>query len=470
MPLSQQNKRGRVAMLHYTCPPVVGGVESVMASHARLFAAAGYEVGVFAGRGPAPQDEPPGIHTTIEPLIDSKSERLAALNQTLDEGGVPEDFEPFVQEIKVRLKSLLQGYDALIVHNALTLHKNLALTAALVSLSEEMTGTRFISWCHDLAWTNELYAPVLHPSYPWDLLRTTAPNIKYVAISPQRQSEILATFRPALTPANVPVVPNGVSLADFLKLSDETRAVLAASGLDKALREGALMLLLPARITRRKNIELAVRVAAELKKSNPVSSPASADKAKPETSSSIEISYTAEGFFNDSPVRLVVTGPPGPHNPKNDEYVRELFALRESLEVEEEVIFLMERWQDEVGRPRTLSDETIADLYRVADALFFPSTQEGFGIPILEAGLVRLPIFCSRLEPFLEIAGQTPYYFEPTDPPATIARLLRQRLNDNPQFRLRRTVIENYTWESIFDKLLRPLVGDEWEPGSRVEG
>jgi mannosylglucosylglycerate synthase len=234
-------------------------------------------------------------------------------------------------------------------------------------------------------------------------------------------------FGAALPMESIPVVPNGVALADFLKLGQETRAVLAAAELDRAWQAGVLFLLLPARITRRKNIELGLRVAAELKRQGQA-------------------------------VRLVVTGPPGPHNPKNDEYVRELLALRTALEVEEEVVFLMERWQEQDGRPRTLPDEVIADLYRCADALFFPSTQEGFGIPILEAGLVRLPIFCTRLQPFVEVAGDTPYYFDPQDDPADIAELIRERLAQNVQYELRRRVIENYTWEGVFEKQIKPLV------------
>jgi len=35
--------------------------------------------------------------------------------------------------------------------------------------------------------------------------------------------------------------------------------------------------------------------------------------------------------------------------------------------------------------PLLLDDATVANLYQIADALFFPSTQEGFGIPIIEA-------------------------------------------------------------------------------------
>jgi mannosylglucosylglycerate synthase len=117
----------------------------------------------------------------------------------------------------------------------------------------------------------------------------------------------------------------------------------------------------------------------------------------------------------------------------------------------------MEAWQDSEGRPRSLTDQTIADLYRVADLLFFPSTQEGFGLPIIEAGLSRLPIFSSKLAPFVEIAGETVSYFETSAAPEEIGRLIVEELAANRQFQLRRQVLENYTWESIFENLIRPL-------------
>jgi glycosyltransferase involved in cell wall biosynthesis len=399
-----------------------------MAAHARLFAVAGYQVTLFAGRGPVSPSGQANIDTVIEPLIDSKNEQLLMLNRELDQGRLPDGFETFKREIFQSLVRQLEGYDACFVHNAFTLHKNLPLTAALFELVQNLPHTRFIAWCHDLAWTNELYAPVMHPGYPWDLLRTPALAVTYVAISPQRQLEILESYKPAPPVEQVPVIPNGMAYADFLKLGPEVRQILEQTGLAEAQRQGAWLLLLPARLTRRKNVELALKVVAALKQMN-------------------------------RSVSLVVTGPPGPHNPKNDEYLRELMALRRDLVVEQEVIFLMEAWQDTRGLPLTLSDETIADLYRVADLLFFPSTQEGFGLPIIEAGLTRLPIFSTKLAPFLEIAGETISYFEPSDPPEIIARQLVEELTANRQFRLRRQVLENYTWESIFEKLIRPLAG-----------
>ncbi|HEV7403678.1 MAG TPA: glycosyltransferase, partial [Chthoniobacteraceae bacterium] len=41
----------RIALLHYTCPPVAGGVERVLMDHARLFARNGHEVTIICGEG-----------------------------------------------------------------------------------------------------------------------------------------------------------------------------------------------------------------------------------------------------------------------------------------------------------------------------------------------------------------------------------------------------------------------------------
>ena len=42
-----------ISLLHYAAPPVVGGVESVLARQADVLAAAGHEVVVITGRGQA---------------------------------------------------------------------------------------------------------------------------------------------------------------------------------------------------------------------------------------------------------------------------------------------------------------------------------------------------------------------------------------------------------------------------------
>ena len=113
-------------------------------------------------------------------------------------------------------------------------------------------------------------------------------------------------------------------------------------------------------------------------------------------------------------VRLVVTGPPGPHNIRSGDYVDELLGLRKKLRLENEVVFLFEG----IG---PVSDRMMYDLYSLSDLLLFSSAQEGFGIPLLEAGLFRLPVFCSNIPPFREIGLDMVNYFELGDTPAVVA-------------------------------------------------
>ena len=77
--------------------------------------------------------------------------------------------------------------------------------------------------------------------------------------------------------------------------------------------------------------------------------------------------------------------------------------------MEREVVFLsLVPWL-----PGGVSDELMAELYRWADALLFPSEQEGFGLPLLEAGLARLPVFCTALAVLREAGGADVHYFPP---------------------------------------------------------
>lgn len=60
-------------------------------------------------------------------------------------------------------------------------------------------------------------------------------------------------------------------------------------------------------------------------------------------------------------------------------------------------------------------DEQLAAAYRHARCFVFPSSYEGFGMPLTEAMVQGCPIVCSRASSFPEIAGEAAAYFDPQD-------------------------------------------------------
>lgn len=93
----------------------------------------------------------------------------------------------------------------------------------------------------------------------------------------------------------------------------------------------------------------------------------------------------------------------------------------------------------------------LAQLYRDADALLFPSTYEGFGLPVLEAMASGTPVIASRASSIPEVAGDAALLVEPYDVPHW-TKALEQVLGDES---LRNRLVaaglrraEELTWEA----------------------
>ena len=408
----------KIVLLHYSAPPVVGGVESVIGHHARLMSEAGHDVQIAAGRGKQ-TDERVGFVQI--PMADSRHPVVNSVKAELDNGIVPNEFHDLVERLTDELGNVVNGADCLIAHNVCSLNKNLILTAALKKISEESQGPRFILWHHDLAWKMDRYRDELYKGYPWDLLRTAWDGVEQVTISEHRRGELAELMK--LPEEDIRVIPNGVDVTRFLQLGGTTSRFIKTLDLLNA----SPILLLPVRITPRKNIELAIQVMNELCEKFPQA-------------------------------KLIVTGPLGSHNPANLKYFEELKSLRNSIRLESSVHFLAEL------EGETLPDEVIGDFYQLADALFLPSHEEGFGIPILEGGLAGIPVFCSRIPP-LEALGRDSktdtefvQFFELEANPTEIASQIHEHLSNSTLFRFRTVVRSHYAWRQIYEKHIEPLL------------
>jgi glycosyltransferase involved in cell wall biosynthesis len=412
-------KRPQTAIVHYTAPPVVGGVEAVIQAHAQILVQRGYPVTIIAGRGEA-ATFPAAVEFVRIPEIDSQHPQIAQMSARLAQGEVPPDFGAMVTRLEETLSPLLKRFDNLIVHNLFTKHFNLPLTAALYRLLDAGVVYHCIAWGHDFSWTSPSSSSEVYPGYPWDLLRTYRDDLSYVVVSQRRQQELAGLY--GCSAEQIQVIYNGVDPNTLLGLSEQGQALVERLG----LLESDLVLLMPVRVTQAKNIEYALRVVAALK----------AQGCQP---------------------KLILTGPPDPHDAKSMAYFESLHDLRRQLGVEEEMRFIFESGPDPAV-PFYIDRAVVGELYRLSDVLLMPSHREGFGMPVLEAALVGVAVVCTGIPAAQEIGGQDIYLIDAAQDPAQVAGQILSWIEESPLLRLRRRVRQRYTWSALFQRQIEPLL------------
>jgi glycosyltransferase involved in cell wall biosynthesis len=412
----------KVAFLHYAAPPVIGGVEGVIKAHLKVFNHAGYTCTVIAGRGDIAA-LPPNTNFIEIPEIDSQHPEIVRINQKLEAGIVPENYDALERKLVDILGPVLQEFDHLIVHNIFTKHFNLPLTGALHSLLDQAKIQNCIAWCHDFTWTSPSSGSKVHPGYPWDLLRTRRSDCVYVVVSQERQHTLAGLFQCPIE--EIFVVYNGVDPLVTIGLSEHGMRLVNALGLMKS----DVNLLMPVRVTGAKNIEFALEVLQALKKMD----------IKP---------------------MLVLTGPPDPHDPDSMSYYQSLRELRDALGVSREMRFVFESGPDP-DQPNIINERVVGDLYRISDVMFMPSHREGFGMPVLEAGLAGIQVVSRDVPAAQELAHREASIFSEDADAEQVATQIVQILERSPTSRLRRRVRKHFTWQAIFEDSIQPLLHKE---------
>lgn len=344
-----------------------------------------------------------GAGKADELIPELQSSYYKEMNKKILEAKTPKDFPKEVQKIKKKILKALRDSDVLIVHNILTMHFNLVATAALHEISKEI---RIIGWVHDLSYLDPTYNLPNPKDSPLKLITQATPGIKWVTITNYRKNLLSEFFK--ISKNSIEVVYNGIDpyviLPPDMKKTAEELKILSYFP----------VALFPSRITKRKNFELAIDIVSNL-------------KGKP---------------------LLLLSAPPDPHNPAFTSYKKELKDRANKKGVK--LILFSEH----------CPIKDIETFYFLGDFLLITSRMEGFGLPAIEASLFRLPAVLSNIPPLKEIEKNfvSHIFFDLEAKPEKIARKIDIFLNKNKIVQDRRSTIDNFSWDSILENKIIPLI------------
>ncbi len=96
-----------------------------------------------------------------------------------------------------------------------------------------------------------------------------------------------------------------------------------------------------------------------------------------------------------------------------------------------------------------LQDSELRALYQRAAGFIFPSSYEGFGLPLLEAMTCGCPVICSRAASLPEVGGDAVLYFDPADAGELASQMERLAADPALQAELREkgtSRAEQFSW------------------------
>ena len=376
-----------------------------MGVHAAGLTDGGAEVTILAGRGAAPRK---GVRIARVPEADSRHRRVERDRVALEGGERTADHDALVKGLIAKIRPHVAWADRVVVHNVMTMPLNLALTEALATLARDSTDC-FVAWTHDIAHYDQRYRGFDREGEPWALIHRALPGFRYVTVSQERADQLVELT--GLQRDDISVVTNGVDVGAVLGLSRAGAHLAHRLGLFDA----DPLLLQPVRVTRRKRVEAAMDATAALRKRG------------------------------HRPM-LVITGRAGPHDVKNRAYVAELAERAKRTPG----VLLLAAMGIRVAYPQ------VVDLYAMADVLVFPSESEGFGIPMLEAGLHRMPIVCSDIPALRETGGDDPIYVPPDASGEVIADAIEHALSA-PVMRMRQRA-QTHDWRRVLQGRVLPVI------------
>jgi mannosylglucosylglycerate synthase len=360
----------KIALLHFAYPPNIGGVESMIKEHADILSSLGYDVTVITGSG---EEKDSKIKLVVIPELQSISNFNPFLQEkVLEKGIIDNDFYKLADTIEQGLERTLEKMDIVVVHNMITIVRNLAFVYAFKNFVKKHPKKKYFGWIHDHSYINEFeikdLTKVVNSKLEKELLTIPIKNLTYILISESFREPFahLMNFHDSETV----VIPNGIDIRHFLEIDDLIWEIIEKYNLIKSFP----LILSPVNIMDRKNLTYCLDIIYHLKKYYPK-------------------------------IKYFITGRPSKHH-STLEYYDNLKKKIAQLDLKDNVVFFNDFLY------RALIRTEVHDLYQIADMVFFLSKSENFGLPLLEAALTKTPILVSDLKVFREVGGDFVRYLD----------------------------------------------------------
>lgn len=126
-----------------------------------------------------------------------------------------------------------------------------------------------------------------------------------------------------------------------------------------------------------------------------------------------------------------------------------LVIVGQSWSTEEKQRLMELKVQNRVHLLTNTNDEDLCQLYNQAAMFVYPSLYEGFGIPLLEAMACGCPVVASRIPSTVEVVGECPIYFEPTeiDDLCTAFEIALSQGRNSERVRTSFERVRDYSWD-----------------------
>lgn len=407
----------KIAIIHFAYPPNIGGVESMIREHAEMLTNLNYEITVITGSG---EEKDLRIKLIVIPELQSISNFNPFLQEKiLDKGIIDNDFYKLADTIEQRLERTLEKTDIVVVHNMITIVRNLAFVYAFKNYVKKHPKKKYFGWIHDHSYINEFKIKdldkVVNSKLEKELLTTPIKNLTYVLISESFREPFAQLMD--LHDGETVVIPNGIDIRHFLEIDDLIWEIIEKYDLIKSFP----LILSPVNIMDRKNLEYCLDIIFYLKKDYPK-------------------------------IKYIITGRPSKHH-STLEYYDNLKKKIVQLDLKDNVMF----FNDFLDRALVRSE--IHDLYQIADIVFFLSKSENFGLPLLEAALTKTPILVSDLKVFREVGGDFVKYLDyKTILPEKAASEIKYFLKNSLRVRMNYRSRTEYDLKTILMEKFIPLL------------